>query len=135
MSDDKRTFEKDSFGTWETHPSYGVVMLSRASGSPTLFGSKLRNHGQFIILQLCNAKVRREDGDETYFGTDRVAEVWLSAAQFASLLTTMNTAPGVPCTLRSVGGVARPLPPTDIKSREYPGELQEEAARPREQPE
>ena len=96
----------------DTHPSYGVVGFYRTQGDPgKMFGSALPQHGHFVSLKIRRA-VREFDGpSEWVFGKKELVEVWLSAAQFADLLTTMNVGSGVPCTLRYAEGEPMPMPP------------------------
>jgi len=94
---------------WDSHPTYGVVSFCRTSGSANLVGSGV-SHQHFLSLSIRRAEISKAYGDERYLGKDQICEIWLSAAQFAELITTMNVMPGVPCTIKYVG-------------REYQGEV------------
>lgn len=84
-----------------THPSYGLVQFSRRQGSPRLFGSALEDHQHYVCLSIRRAQLLRGPHGDRYYGPLRgdLIEVNLSAAQFGELLTTMNVAMGVPCTI------------------------------------
>jgi len=89
--------------TTEEHPSYGLVKVSRIQGHPgPLFGSQLRDHGTFIGLKIKRGERSSHDGRDWYLSRGDLIEVWLSAAQFAELLTTMNMGSGVPCTIKRI---------------------------------
>ena len=100
---------------YEEHPAYGMVAFNRVQGSPgKMFGSALPQHGHFIRLVVRQGSRKHELGHDWVMGTgSSVVEAWLSAAQFAELLTTMNIGDGVPCTLRRIDGHKVPEMPQD----------------------
>jgi len=99
---------------YDTHPAYGMVAFHRISGSPgKMFGSQLAQHGQFISLQIKRAERAHEYGQDWFHGRQSLVEVWLSAAQFAELLTTMNVGDGVPCTINRLMGKSVERMPED----------------------
>ncbi len=105
---------------YEEHPSWGMVEFSRIEhgGDCRLFGSNLTNHGTTIMLRVWQAQRKHDLGQDWMYGGSReLIEVEMSAAQFAGLLTTMNSGNGVPCTIRRVQGEQRPEVPPD------PGEM------------
>jgi hypothetical protein len=105
--------------TEERHPAYGLVSFSRVSGgSGKLFGSSVDNLN-FIRLRVCRA-VRYHDLSHDWYssaGGRDLIEVDLSAAQFATLLTTMNVGEGTPCTIRYLDGKkVDDLPPEKMEA-------------------
>jgi hypothetical protein len=98
---------------YTTHPAYGMVAFDRVSGDPgRMFGSSLQTHGQFVRLTIRQGQRAHDLGQDWLMGANRVPhiEVWLSAAQFAELLTTMNVGDGVPCTIKEVNGMCIEMP-------------------------
>lgn len=96
------------------HPSYVTVGFSRIQGGvERLFGSALEDHHQMVALRICRATLEVEDsGHQHIYPEGRtICEVFLSPAQFAELLTTMNVYSGVPGTLRSWEEQEVPPPP------------------------
>lgn len=96
------------------HPSYGMVQFSRVTGgNRRLFGSALEGHNHRIELRIFEAEMHI-DHDlhmERPYAKGQIVEVALSAAQFAELITTMNSGSGVPCTITrrmGIGGVEEP---------------------------
>ncbi len=94
------------------HPAYGVVRLSRISGSASLFGSPLET-GQYVRLEICEA-----EETESHHGTksihprhSSVVTVDMSEAQYASMLTSMGMYSGTPCTITRREGKAVPTIP------------------------
>jgi len=90
------------------HPSFGTVKFSRVSiggGGARLFGSSLRDHASAIKLTIRDAERVHRNGLDYICGGTELIEVWLSQAQFAELLTTMNIGTGVPCTIRFIHDV------------------------------
>lgn len=106
----------------EQHPSFGLVSFNRISsgGKRRLFGSAIRDHGQTIRLRITsNVKLHRSDSGDRYYAPNTPdIEVELSAAQFAELLTTMNVAMGVPCTVLYKEGKRIPDPPETASEAE-----------------
>jgi hypothetical protein len=103
----------------QTHPSWGMVVFNRTSGNPgKLFGSQLEQNGHFISLRIKRAFRKSGHGRDWYRGGETIVDVWLSAAQFAELLTTMNVGDGVPCTLRQVNREEMPRMPEDEKTEQ-----------------
>lgn len=101
-----------------THPSYGMISISHRSGSPKLFHSALDHHYNYVTIAIKTARLFRSDTGDRLYGPMHgdIAEVDLSAAQFAELLTTANIGLGVACTLRNVGN-KRIEPPPNIDSQ------------------
>ena len=83
----------------EEHPAFAAVSLSRVSGHTRLHGSELW-HQEYIALRVHQGSYQRHLSDDHYWSRNLVCEVYLSPAQFATLLTTMNVGSGVPGTFR-----------------------------------
>jgi len=81
------------------HPSFGIVGFSRIDGHTRLFSSDLL-HGNFIQLEIKTAKLHRHLCQDQIYSKNKIIEVWLSEAQFVSLISTMNVGDGVPCTIK-----------------------------------
>lgn len=90
----------------ETHESFGMVSFGRVQGAARLFGTSIPRHDGFIELTVRRAERNFSYGRQTFYG-DRVplVRVWMSVAQFAEAITSLNVGDGVPCTLRSMGMV------------------------------
>lgn len=83
------------------HPAFGMVRFSNISGEADLFGSAVK-HQHFISLTIMRGSYRHELGRDWYHSRGELIEVYLSASQFAELLTCMNIGSGVPCTIRHI---------------------------------
>jgi len=105
--------------TTDRHPAYGMVNLSRCTGRVDLFGSPFEN-SDFVALRVSTGERTRDLGQHWYMERERVLEVYLSAGQFAQLITTMNAGSGVPCTIhraRLEGPLTQlPPPPPEVHS-------------------
>ena len=90
----------ESLTKGEAHPAYGMVSFSRVTCTPAreMFGSNIK-HGNYISLRIKRARKGRSLNREWFFGRERMIEVNLSEAQFAEMITSMNVADGVPCTI------------------------------------
>jgi flagellar biosynthesis/type III secretory pathway protein FliH len=110
----------------ETHESYGVLSISRVTGTPRpLFGSTIR-HGDTITLKISEGKVYRDFQKNRYDDGKQFIEVEMSAAQFAEAITTLNVGCGVPVTLRHVNGKQIADPPSIDFKEQAKNELKEE---------
>ena len=100
----KVTHEKSdaySSSTVESHPAFGQASFSRRQGySGKLYGSALDHHDTHITLTVHKSELIHDLSSDWYFRKEPLIEVNFSASQFAELITTMNVASGVPCTLR-----------------------------------
>lgn len=99
-----------------THPAYALVSCNRRTGGhKTLFGSPLPGHHSTICLEVRRASVEHSlNRDWFSWHGGPIIEVEMSAAQFAELITTMNSGVGIPATLLSVNGEDMPpLPKTE----------------------
>jgi len=94
MSEEEKTF---------THPSYGLVGLTRTSGRLNLFGSSV-DHLHYISLTIHRAKMVRSMNNDHFYPTKEMMRISMSPLQLSELLINMNVGHGVPCTLARVIG-------------------------------
>ena len=108
-------------GTEETrfrHPAFGIVNISRWHGGTKnrLFQSNM-DIGTGISIHVRLAELKRDLSHDWVFAQDELLELYLSPAQFADLITNMNTQ-GVPCTMRfyrdAQGKFIQPVFPEDF---------------------
>lgn len=94
---------------YKEHPSYGQLVLSRATCcSPQLLhGSSVANN-TIINLELYEGKVARELSGWWYSRGKLIASVEMTPAQWAELISSFNMASGVPCTIRFNNGEVEP---------------------------
>lgn len=98
--------------TW-SHPAYGAIRVSRVSGNSYLFGSDFR-HQYMIGVTIMSALKMRTSSREWHYADNELVTVYLSEAQWASFISSLNLGSGVPCTLeRMVGRVIPDLPPPE----------------------
>ena len=91
-----------------THPTFGMVSLSRVTGEMRLFGSHMPSNSTAMKLTVKRADHQFSLGQTWIFGRKTVCEVYLSPAQFAQLLTSVGQGDGTPCTIRRVNGEPDP---------------------------
>ncbi len=104
-----------------THDSYVIVGFHRVhcGGATKLFGSPLDQHPEIVELSIRRAEQSDAYGEARYRGISELIRVRLSAAQFATLLTTMNVGDGTPATmirLRENGKLRSVDDPPDLPS-------------------
>lgn len=108
-----RVEKEGSFGgTEEEHPAYALIGASRVSSTPgaVLFDSDIQ-HGHSVIVHISTASRRRANNHDHTYAEKQLIEVQMSEAQWASFVSSMNTGPGVPCTmLRREGEMIPGLP-------------------------
>jgi hypothetical protein len=93
-------------------PSYGMIGIHRmqcsGSGMP-LFNSTTPSH-TVIAITIKSAVRQRHLSNNWLHGREVLAEVYMSPAQFAELITTPNMGDGVACTIRHMNGMGTNLP-------------------------
>jgi hypothetical protein len=107
-----------------THPSYGLVYISRITHSRIarrLFGSPLAHHYGTIRLSIGGAKWIHHLHRDHYQGDIRGEhiEIEMSAAQFADMITSLNMGGGTPCTIRRLTGKEVSPPPDHATEAEH----------------
>lgn len=88
----------------ETHPAFGVAVVSRASGgSRTLFQSDLQ-HSETIRLSVRRAVRGRHLMRDWVHPTTELVEIEMSLSQWGSLVSSIGIGSGVPVTIRHIQG-------------------------------
>jgi hypothetical protein len=109
---EKRT---DSPITEETvkHPAFGQIGASRCSGHVNLYGSDF-THQNFIAIRIAHSELDRGLSKDWVHAKNEITEVWLSEAQWATFVSSLNSGSGVQCTIRHINYEPMPLlpPPT-----------------------
>ena len=87
--------------TIKSHPSYGMIGICHVHGSEgeRLFGSELPSR-DIMRITIKTAEEHWRLHERKFFANNTVTEDYLTAAQFATFLTTPNMGDGVPCTLK-----------------------------------
>lgn len=95
--------------TVETHPAYGMIGASRISSTPGhyLNGTDFQ-HRHFISISIRKAVKHRNLSNDWNFANEELVEVYVSEAQWAAFVSSMNVGNGVPCTLSRFDGNAIP---------------------------
>lgn len=88
----------------EVHPAYGQIAASRVQGSARLYGSDFE-HRAFVRIEIRASEQHRNLSHDWFFGRDVLCEVYLSEAQWATFVSSLNAGMGVPCTLDYVHGM------------------------------
>lgn len=105
----KRTERTGPIGGYtETHPSYGMIGISRVSGKGHLFGSEVQ-HLHYLSLTISEAQ-RVVDNPREFLSSQReLIRICMTDAQFAQMITSPNQGDGVACTIeRSIADQAEP---------------------------
>ena len=84
----------------DTHPAFGVAIVTRSSGTPrTLFQSDLRHH-ETIHLRIETAERGRDLNRDWVHPSGSLIEIEMSLAQWGALVSSIGIGSGVPVTLR-----------------------------------
>jgi hypothetical protein len=125
------TKEQSSCGetTTTTHPAFGQIGASRVSGRTTLYGSDFQ-HNAFMTIRISRSELRRDLNRDWHFSREKIIEVALSEAQWATFVSSPNVGSGVPCTIqalhmRTVPGIPEPQSRVDQFSDETKAALAE----------
>lgn len=109
----------------ETHPSFGMINISRVSGQARLFDSPFE-HQHYIKMTISRADRTRGDLHETSIDpNEQLIEVGMSETQFAHLITTFNMHQGTPCTISRLDGKIVNEPPADKTKEHFAHEARE----------
>lgn len=88
-------------GRRETHPAFGVAIVTRGQGTPrTLFQSDLQ-HNETITLRIETAERDRDLHRDWVHPRESIVEVEMSLAQWGALVSSIGLGSGVPVTIRS----------------------------------
>lgn len=98
----------------ETHPAYAQISASRISGHAALYGSDFVHHG-FVEIKISHSELNRGLSRDWPFAKKEVVSVWLSEAQWATFVSSMNIGSGVQCTLRHINMNPVPMLPAPKK--------------------
>lgn len=88
----------------ETPEAGALLSISRCSGHQNLFASEM-DHQHFISLKITPATTHRSLARTWYMGSLKpYIEIFMSSAQFAEAITTLNQGCGIPCTMKHLDG-------------------------------
>lgn len=89
----------------KTHPSYGMIEISRVNCSPSkpLFGSSIL-HSNTIEITIKEADVDRHLNRDWYSGRNNIVTVEMSYSQFTQAIMSLNTS-GTPVTIKKINNV------------------------------
>lgn len=88
-------------GTIDTHPAFGVAVVTRGHGGPmSLFQSDVQ-HQEFITLSIHRAERTRDLSHDWVHPREELVEVRLSLAQWGALVSSIGLGSGVPVTITS----------------------------------
>jgi hypothetical protein len=104
-------------GTEHTHPSYGLVQITRSIGNRkrSLFGSSV-DHSEAIRFEISRAVHHRRLSHDSYFARDHIVEFEMSPVQFAEAITGIGSG-RVPCTFKWIVGEGN-IPAPDFYDRQ-----------------
>ena len=109
----------------ETHPSFGVITISRVNGNDYLFDSLMKHHS-YIRLCISPAEIRNSDIGVQYIGpsASSLIEINMSESQFARAITAFGHADGTPCTITRLHGEILERPTIKDVKKSYRDALQ-----------
>jgi ElaB/YqjD/DUF883 family membrane-anchored ribosome-binding protein len=101
----KRSTKSDPIGGYtETHPSYGIIGISRVSSTRSrLFGSEV-DHMHYLDLHIAEARRVVNTPNEFIMSDRELIRVSMTEAQFAQMITSPNIGDGVACTIERFTG-------------------------------
>ena len=114
----------DQGATRITHPAYAQIVAHRIhGGAGTLYGSDF-THQQSVRITIAQSHLKRSLSNDWYHAGQRLIDVDLSEAQWATFVSSLNIGHGVPATLRYVQGEAIPgIPAPTNRADQFAGEL------------
>ncbi len=97
----------------ETHPSYGMISVSRQthSGDAVLFGSNV-GVPTTLSVRISPARVSHDLGRDQYYSTlNPLIEIRMTPSQWAEFVSSIGIGMGSPCTIAHFNGESVPTPP------------------------
>ena len=88
---------------YQSHPSYGMVSISRCQSSGTVLHGSDIPHNSIISIEIAKGAVARDLNRNWHVRDGEIIRIDLSPVQYAELISNMNTQ-GVPCTLKWIKG-------------------------------
>lgn len=120
-----RTDDGPLGGEISDHPAYGQISASRVSGLVNLYGSDFSHH-HFIALRINASTMRRDLSHDWPYPGKEYIEVYLSEAQWATFVSSLNHGSGPCCTISSLNGKQIPeLPSPKSRTEQMSGEIGE----------
>lgn len=116
------TTEEVTGGTTTTHPAFAQIGATRVQGHAVLYGSDFE-HANYIRVTIKTSKLRRTHSNDWYYAGEELISVNLSEAGWATFLSSMNVADGVPCTLARFNGESLPDLPLANKADQFRAEV------------
>lgn len=113
--------------TKTTHPSFAQVSASRRSGHLALYGSDFV-HNNHVVLSISTSELHRDLSRDWRFDREKLIEIALSEAQWATLVSSLNVGSGVPCTLQWHGERIPALPMPSSRADQFGNEMQKDFA-------
>lgn len=121
--------DKDPNGTPETHPSWGMIEITRfTGGGHKFFDSPIRHHGG-ITLKIQRAQRTRTLARHWLHSRQELIEVSMTNEQFAQMLTTQGHVPGTACTIDRFNGEQMPAAEQDDHRAPYDADLKESVSK------
>lgn len=112
-------------GEVSSHPAFGQVSASRVSGLVNLYGSDFSHH-HFIAIRINASTLKRGLSHDWYHPGKEYIEVYLSEAQWATFVSSLNQGSGPCCTVSSLEGRSIPeLPEPKSRTEQMSGEVEE----------
>ncbi len=96
----------EQFKDAETNPAYGQILTARVSqggGGALLYGSDFQ-HGHYMVLTIYRSEKHRDLSHDWYFSREKLIEIAMSEAQYATFLSSPNMGDGTPCTIAWLDG-------------------------------
>ena len=93
------------------HPAFGAITACRVQGGhQPLHGSDFIHNG-YVEIRISHSRLIRDLSQDWHHPGDEIVSVKLSEAQWATFVSTLNTACGTPCTIDHIQGVPVPRIP------------------------
>ena len=106
----------------KTHPSYGVIQLTRVNGRRGCFMSQTQGPN-YVTLTIEQAEYISEG---RALGTKRLVEIRMTCAQYLELISSFNIGSGTPCTISYLQGPVEEYEPEPSPYDDIASSLQEE---------
>lgn len=110
-----------------THPAFAQISVGRVSGHTNLYGSDF-DHQNYIVVSIHGSELHRTLSNDWHYSRNKIVEVAMSEAQWATFVSSFNMGSGVPCTLTYTAeqGMIASLPTPKSRSEQFRSEMDQD---------
>lgn len=91
------------------HPAFGQISVSRVTaggGGINLYDSDF-GHNEIVSIEVKHSQLNRSLSRDWHYAREPIVQLYMSASQWATFVSSFNSGSGVPCTLNWEKGIGQ----------------------------